>query len=135
MEVSPFKMSLYLPAQGASEVEVTLIEWHLAEGDRFKKGQALVQIDSAKSVFDFEAPCDGLVLRRFHLEGETLPLTDPIMEIETTDSAMLDWIPPAAAVRKPRSTTGNRPKPCRRTTRFRADRLARLRRLSAATRS
>ena len=37
----------------------------------------MVQIDSAKSVFDFEAPCDGLVIRRYHLEGETLPaLTD-----------------------------------------------------------
>ncbi len=47
----------------------------MAEGDRFRKGQALVQVDSAKSVFDFEAPCDGLVIRRFHLEGETLPLT------------------------------------------------------------
>ena len=47
-----------------------------------------MQVDSAKSVFDFEAPCDGLVIRRFHLEGETLPLTEPIMEIETDDPAM-----------------------------------------------
>ena len=97
MEATPFKMPLYLPAQGATESEVTLIEWHVAEGDRFSKGQPLVQIDSAKSVFDFEAPCDGLVLRRFHLEGETLLLTDAIMEIETNDPEMRDWIPPAAA--------------------------------------
>ncbi|MEN6405503.1 MAG: beta-ketoacyl-ACP synthase 3 [Thermoguttaceae bacterium] len=91
-----FKMPLYLPAQGATEVEATIIEWHVAEGDRFQKGQALVQVDSAKSVFDFESPCDGLLIRRFHLEGETLPLTDAIMEIETSDPAMRDWIPPAA---------------------------------------
>ncbi|MEN6557875.1 MAG: biotin/lipoyl-containing protein, partial [Thermoguttaceae bacterium] len=96
MEGAMFKMPLYLPAQGATEVEATIIEWHVAEGDRFRKGQALVQVDSAKSVFDFEAPCDGLLLRRLHLEGETLPLTDPIMEIETSDPAMRDWIPPAA---------------------------------------
>lgn len=97
MKATPFKMPLYLPAQGATESEVTLIEWHVAEGDRFNKGQPLVQIDSAKSVFDFEAPCEGLVLRRFHLEGETLLLTDAIMEIETNDPEMRDWIPPAAA--------------------------------------
>ncbi len=101
MEATLFKMPLYLPAQGATEIEATIIEWHVAEGDRFHKGQALVQVDSAKSVFDFEAPCDGLVIRRFHLEGETLPLTEPIMEIETDDPAMRDWIPPAAAGERP----------------------------------
>ena len=31
-------MPLYLPAQGASEIEATIIEWHVAEGDRFQKG-------------------------------------------------------------------------------------------------
>lgn len=98
METTPFRMSLYLPAQGASEVEATIIEWHVAEGDRFQKGQPLVQVDSAKSVFDFEAPCDGLVIRRFGLEGEAVPLTAPILEIETSDASMRDWIPPAAAV-------------------------------------
>ena len=101
METSLFKMPLYLPAQGATEIEATIIEWRVSEGDHFQKGQALVQIDSAKSVFDFEAPCDGLVLRRFHLEGETLPLTEPIVEIETDDPAMRDWIPPAAASERP----------------------------------
>jgi 3-oxoacyl-(acyl-carrier-protein) synthase III len=97
MDATLFKMSLYLPAQGASEIDATIIEWRVSEGDRFTKGQPLVQIDSAKSVFDFEAPCDGLVLRRYHLEGETLPMTEPILEIETADPAMRDWIPPAAA--------------------------------------
>jgi len=97
MDEPLFRMPLYLPAQGASETEATIIEWHVAEGDRFRKGQSLLQVDSAKSVFDFEAPCDGLVIRRFHLEGESLPLVEPVMEIETEDPAMRDWIPPAAA--------------------------------------
>jgi 3-oxoacyl-[acyl-carrier-protein] synthase-3 len=101
MESALFKLPLYLPAQGATEIEATIIEWHVSEGDHFHKGDALVQVDSAKSVFDFEAPCDGLVLRRLHLEGETLPLTEPIVEIETDDPAMRDWIPPAAAGEHP----------------------------------
>ena len=134
MDATLFKMPLYLPAQGASEIEATIIEWHVAEGDRFCKGQSLVQVDSAKSVFDFEAPCDGLVIRRFHLEGETLPMTEPIMEIETDDPAMRDWIPPAAAGERPAArvepaaaAAGDGPL-------GRADRLPRLRRLSARAR-
>jgi 3-oxoacyl-[acyl-carrier-protein] synthase-3 len=92
-----FRLPLYLPAQAAAESEATIIEWHVAEGDRFQKGQALAQIDSAKSVFDFEAPCDGQAIRILHLEGETVSLTEPVIEIETSDPAMRDWIPPAAS--------------------------------------
>ena len=95
MEADPFRMSLYLPAQGASETDATIIEWRVAEGDRFQRGQVLAQIDSAKSVYDFEAPCAGLVIHLLRQEGETLPLAEPVLEIETDDPAMRDWIPPA----------------------------------------
>ncbi len=96
MEAIPFRMPLYLPAQGASETEATIIEWRVAEGDRFQRGQILAQVDSAKSVFDFEAPCSGLVIRVLRMEGETVPLVEAVLEIETSDAAMRDWIPPAA---------------------------------------
>ncbi len=95
MEPSPYRLPLYLPAQGASETEATIIEWRVAEGDRFQSGQVLAQIDSAKSVFDFEAPCAGQVIHLLRQEGETSPLAEPVMEIETSDPAMRDWIPPA----------------------------------------
>ncbi len=98
MQDDSFRLSLFLPAQAAAETEVTIIEWNVAEGDRFDSGQLLAQVDSAKSVFDFEAPCDGKVIRLLHLEGETLALNEPVMEIETADPAMRDWIPPAPAV-------------------------------------
>ena len=98
MDASLFKMPLYLPAQGASETEATIIEWRVSEGDRFVKGQSLVQVDSAKSVFDFESPCAGKVIRLLHEAGATVPLTEAIMEIETSDARMKDWIPPVAAV-------------------------------------
>ncbi|NQU21724.1 MAG: beta-ketoacyl-ACP synthase 3 [Candidatus Nealsonbacteria bacterium] len=97
MSAGLFRMPLHLPAQGAAEIEATIIEWSVGEGDRFAKGQMLAQVDSAKSVFDFEAPCDGMVIRLFHLEGETVLLSDPVMEIETSDPEMKNWIPPAAA--------------------------------------
>ncbi|MBN2474778.1 MAG: beta-ketoacyl-ACP synthase 3 [Pirellulales bacterium] len=101
MDGTHFRISLYLPAQGAAETEATIIEWNVSDGDHFKKGDILAQVDSAKSVFDFEAPCDGLAIRVYHLEGETVSLTEPVMEIETSDPSMKDWIPPAAGSHEP----------------------------------
>ncbi|MEE8450901.1 MAG: beta-ketoacyl-ACP synthase 3 [Thermoguttaceae bacterium] len=97
MDGTHFRMPLYFPAQGASETEATIIEWSVGEGDHFVKGQVLAQVDSAKSVFDFEAPCEGIAIHIFHLEGETILLTDSVMEIETSDPEMKEWIPPAVA--------------------------------------
>jgi 3-oxoacyl-[acyl-carrier-protein] synthase-3 len=97
MDTAHFRTPLYLPAQGAAETEATIIEWNVSEGDHFQKGETLAQVDSAKSVFDFESPCDGLVIRRLHLEGETLLLSEPVIEIETSDPEMRNWIPPAVS--------------------------------------
>ena len=97
MNATTFRMPLYLPAQGASETDATIIEWRVAAGDRFQKGDILAQIDSAKSVFDFEAPCAGQVINLHHLEGATVPINEPVLDIETEDESMREWIPPAAA--------------------------------------
>ena len=91
------RISLYLPAQAAAETEVTIITWRVAEGERFESGQVLAEVDSAKSVFDFEAPCHGTVTRLLHPAGEPFELSEPVLEIETTDESMRDWIPPASA--------------------------------------
>ena len=97
MEGEFFRLPLHLPAQGAAETEATIIEWHVAEGDRFEKGQVLAQIDSAKSVFDFHAPCRGQVIRLLHVESETVPFSEPVLEIETSDPDMKPWVAPVAA--------------------------------------
>ncbi|MFW6125388.1 MAG: biotin/lipoyl-containing protein [Pirellulales bacterium] len=90
------RMLLRLPAQAAAETEVTVLQWHIAEGDAFETGQPLAEVDSAKSVFDFEAPCHGRVIRLLRPPGEAFDLSQPVAEIETADPAVRDWIPPAA---------------------------------------
>jgi 3-oxoacyl-[acyl-carrier-protein] synthase-3 len=106
MDQTSFRMPLYLPAQGAVETEATIVEWRLAEGDPFSKGQVLAQIDSVKSVYDFEAPCAGRVLKIRHQAGETVAYTEPVLDIETADPAMKDWIPPAASGAAPLAKAG-----------------------------
>ncbi len=92
-----YRIALYLPAQGATETEATIVQWHVGVGDAFSKGQVLAQVDSAKSVFDFEAPCEGRVVGIPHPAGETVSYETPVLEIETSDPAMKDWIPPAVS--------------------------------------
>ncbi|MDZ7615650.1 MAG: beta-ketoacyl-ACP synthase 3 [Patescibacteria group bacterium] len=121
MQEESFRLKLFLPAQGAAETEVTIIEWNVTEGDCFEAGQPLAQVDSAKSVFDFEAPCAGKVIRRLHLEGETLALNEPVMEIETSDPAMGDWIPPAPAAVDPEHPASEASRPANRATDGRSD--------------
>jgi len=111
MEQTTFILPLYLPAQGAAESEATVVEWRVAEGDCFEKGQVLAEIDSTKSVFDFEAPCDGRLVRLLCAEGDTVAFDQPVMEIETADPAMKEWIPPAASSAKRSRLESNAPAP------------------------
>lgn len=97
MDDHMFRLFLYLPAQGAAETEATILQWNVAEGAYVEKGQILAQAESAKSVFDFEAPCDCRIIRLLRVENDTVTFAEPVVEIETADESMRDWIPPAVA--------------------------------------
>ncbi len=94
-----FRIPLYLPSQAAAETEATITKWNVSAGDAFKKGQILGEIESAKTAFDFEAPCDGTVVRLLSVEGDTVSFEDPVMEIDTSDVSMKNAIPAAQSAR------------------------------------
>lgn len=95
-----FKTVLFLPAQAAAETEATMVAWHVKVGDLFTKGQILAEVESAKSSFDFEAPCDGTVLQLLLQVGASTPFEQPVIEIETNDISLKQEIPSAAAAVK-----------------------------------
>ena len=99
MNTKPFKISLYLPSQAAADTEATITKWNIAPGDAFEKGQVLAEIESAKTSFDFEAPCNGTVVKILALEGDTISYEAPVVEIETDDADMKNDIPVAGAVK------------------------------------
>jgi 3-oxoacyl-[acyl-carrier-protein] synthase-3 len=86
-----------LPSQAAADTEATITKWNIAEGESFVKGKVLAEIESAKTSFDFEAPCNGTIVKLRVLEGETVSFDAPVMDIETDDESMLTEIPAAAA--------------------------------------
>ncbi len=90
---------MFLPSQAAADTEATITRWSIAEGDSFSKGQILAEIESAKTSFDFEAPCGGKVVKLRVLEGDTVSFDAPVMDIETDDESMLSDIPAAAAMK------------------------------------
>ncbi len=97
MDDQMFRLFLYLPAQAAAETEATILQWNVADGACVVKGQVLAQAESAKSVFDFEAPCAGRIIRLLRAENDTVTFSEPVLEIETADENMKNWIPPAMA--------------------------------------
>ncbi|HAJ79692.1 MAG TPA: hypothetical protein DCO75_07960, partial [Fibrobacteres bacterium] len=79
MSPKTFKISLYLPSQAAADTEATITKWNVATGDAFEKGKVLAEIESAKTSFDFEAPCDGTVVKLLALEGDTISYEVPVV--------------------------------------------------------
>ncbi|MDG5815083.1 beta-ketoacyl-ACP synthase 3 [Chitinispirillales bacterium ANBcel5] len=94
--MTPFKTELFLPAQAAAETEATIIKWLVAKGESIKKGQYLAEVESAKSTFEFEAPCDCVVETILCNEGDSVPFEEPVMIVTTADSSMASQ--PATAV-------------------------------------
>jgi len=97
VSIKTFIISLFLPSQAAADTEATITKWNVANGDSFEKGQILAEIESAKTSFDFEAPCSGKVVKLSCLAGDTVSYEVPVMEIETTDESMLSDIPVAGS--------------------------------------
>lgn len=97
MSNKKFKIAVFLPSQAAADTEATITKWNIAEGESFTKGKILAEIESAKTSFDFEAPCNGTVVNLRVLEGDTVSFDSPVMDIETDDESMKNDIPPAAA--------------------------------------
>ncbi len=104
-----FRIPLYLPSQAAAETEATITKWNVSAGEAFTKGQILGEIESAKAAFDFEAPCNGTVVKLLSVEGDTVSFEEPVMEIETSDVSMKNAIPAAQAAKAEPPAAAARP--------------------------
>ncbi len=77
-----------IPSMGATVNEMTLIDLLCEAGKRITKGEKLAEMESDKSIFDFEAPCDGIIRRIFCRAGDILQVGSPFLRIETEDASM-----------------------------------------------
>lgn len=51
--------SVYLPSVGMGISEATIVKWLKSVGDRVESGEAIAEIETAKSTVEVEAPVGG----------------------------------------------------------------------------
>ena len=73
---------------GATVSELTVIDLVVTPGTTVAKGQKLAELESDKSVFEFESPCDGMVKEIVGRAGDILPSGAPFFKIETADQSL-----------------------------------------------
>ena len=77
-----------MPSMGATVNELNVIALKIAPGDRVTKGQKIADLESDKSVFEFESPCDGTIRAVLVKAGDVQPAGAPFLQIETTDDSL-----------------------------------------------
>lgn len=77
-----------MPSMGATVNELTVIALKVQPGAVVAKGQKLAELESDKSVFEFESPCAGTVRAIRVKDGEVAPAGAPFLQMETSDASL-----------------------------------------------
>jgi len=86
--MKPIVIDIPVPSMGATVNELTLIDLFVQPGASMTKGEKVAEFESDKSVFEYEAPCDGVVKEIFCRAGDILPSGGPFLRVETADEAL-----------------------------------------------
>jgi pyruvate dehydrogenase E2 component (dihydrolipoamide acetyltransferase) len=88
-----------MPSLSATMEEGTIVSWRVKEGDRINTGGILAEIESDKSVFEYECPCEGVVRKLLVPEGQSCPVQATIAVVgDEKETIPAEWLSPAAAV-------------------------------------
>ncbi|MGA2018823.1 MAG: biotin/lipoyl-containing protein [Opitutaceae bacterium] len=83
-----FLIDVPMPSMGATVNELTVVNLKIQAGARVAKGQKIGELESDKSIFEFEAPCDGTVRSILIQPGEARPSGAVFLQIETSDASL-----------------------------------------------
>ena len=108
-----FLIEVPMPSMGATVTELTVISLKVQAGAAVAKGQKIAELESDKSVFEFECPCDGIVRAILVAPGEVKPSGAPLFQIETGDISLRHLLAKKGAPAIPPASPapGSRPKP------------------------
>jgi pyruvate/2-oxoglutarate dehydrogenase complex dihydrolipoamide acyltransferase (E2) component len=83
-----FLIDVPMPSMGATVSELTVVNLKIELGARVSKGQKIADLESDKSIFEFEAPCEGTVQAVFARPGDVKTAGAVFLRIETSDNAV-----------------------------------------------
>lgn len=93
-----FLIDVPMPSMGATVNELTVVTLKTQVGEAVKKGQRLADLESDKSIFEFESPCDGTIRAILVNAGDVKPAGAPFLQIETADQSLKHLAAKGAAV-------------------------------------
>ena len=70
-----------MPTLSGSMESGNVSKWRVAVGDPVAAGQIIADIETDKSVLEYESPEAGRVVRLIAKEGEDVPVGAPILEL------------------------------------------------------
>ena len=85
-----------LPDAGEGLTEADIITWLVKAGDTVEVNQAIVEIETAKSLVELPSPYDGVIAEILVAEGETVEVGAPIVRFEVEGEAAPEPEPAAA---------------------------------------
>ena len=83
-----FLIDVPMPSMGATVNELTVVSLKTRPGATVAKGDKLAELESDKSVFEFEAPCAGTIRAILARAGEVKASGSAFLRIETTDATL-----------------------------------------------
>jgi pyruvate/2-oxoglutarate dehydrogenase complex dihydrolipoamide acyltransferase (E2) component len=83
-----FIIDVPVPSMGATVNELTVISLKTKPGDCVTKGQKIAELESDKSVFDYEAPAAGTIIALPVKPGDVLQTGVLFMRLETDDASL-----------------------------------------------
>ena len=103
-----FIIDIPVPSMGATVSELTVVSIKTKPGDRVAKGQKIAELESDKSIFEYEAPANGLVIALPAQPGEVLQSGALFLRLETDDASLRhlesqagSGVPPVAVAAAP----------------------------------
>ncbi|RWM43631.1 MAG: biotin attachment protein [Mesorhizobium sp.] len=65
---------IILPSSGMGIEEATIVRWLKSVGDAVSEGEVIVEVETAKSVVEVEAPASGVLATVVAPEGTTVEI-------------------------------------------------------------
>ncbi len=86
--MATFLIDIPVPSMGATVNELTVIDLKVQVGDTVTKGGVAAELESDKSVFEWESPCDGTVRGVHCRAGDIIRSGDLFISIETAEESL-----------------------------------------------
>src|SRR5687768_9359385 len=102
------EIDLPLPRLGETMEEGRIVAWLKQPGDRFKRGEILLEVETDKTVVEVPALQDGVMVQHLAAEADMIPVDAPIARIEVAGAMDTRAAPKQAAAPMP---SASRPTP------------------------